>query len=88
MDMFALFRRTKTLLSMHAAFCPKYVGQAVGHHILTINRSPIDYDIAGYFEPYVLQWLLNTDLQTAQWVHTVGFCTPMGPLVNRQLYSA
>ncbi|KAG8908954.1 hypothetical protein FRB99_000057 [Tulasnella sp. 403] len=54
-DIFALFRRTKTLLSMHAAFCP---------------QSPMDYDISGYFEPYILQWLLNTDLQTAQWVNT------------------
>ncbi|KIO19006.1 hypothetical protein M407DRAFT_224240 [Tulasnella calospora MUT 4182] len=53
-DVFALYRRTKTLLSMHAAFCPD---------------SPIDYDLGGYFEPYVLQYLVNTDLQTAQWVH-------------------
>ncbi|KAG8934303.1 hypothetical protein FRC01_003816 [Tulasnella sp. 417] len=53
-DIFALYRRTKTLLSMHAAFCPD---------------SPIDYDLGGYFEPYVLQYLVNTDLQTAQWVH-------------------
>ncbi|KAG9012965.1 hypothetical protein FRB90_006371 [Tulasnella sp. 427] len=54
-DIFALYRRTKTLLSMHAAFCP---------------NSPIDYDLGGFFEPYVLQFLVNTDLQTAQWVHT------------------
>lgn len=54
-DIFTLFMRTKTLLSMHAAFCPD---------------SPLDYDLGGYFEPYVLQYLVNTDLQTAQWVHT------------------
>lgn len=53
-DIFTLYRRTKTLLSMHAAFCPS---------------SPLDYDLGGYFEPYVLQFLVNTDLQTAQWVH-------------------
>ncbi|KAG9046239.1 hypothetical protein FS837_004800 [Tulasnella sp. UAMH 9824] len=56
-DIFALYRRTKTLLSLHAAFCP---------------NSPLDYDLGGFFEPYVLQYLVNTDLQTAQWVHTVG----------------
>lgn len=54
-DVFALYRRTKTLLSMHATFCPD---------------SPLDYDLGGFFEPYVLQYLVNTDLQTAQWVHT------------------
>ncbi|KAG9029922.1 hypothetical protein FRB95_004718 [Tulasnella sp. JGI-2019a] len=54
MDMFALFRRTRTLLSMQEAFCP---------------NSPLHFDIAGFFEPYVLQWLLTTDMQTAQWVH-------------------
>ncbi|KAG8902226.1 hypothetical protein FRC00_000142 [Tulasnella sp. 408] len=53
-DIFMLYRRTKTLLSMHEAFCP---------------NSPLDYDLGGYFEPYVLQYLVNTDLQTAQWVH-------------------
>ncbi|KAG8933689.1 hypothetical protein FRC01_007619 [Tulasnella sp. 417] len=54
-DVFALYRRTKTLLDMHAVFCPS---------------SPLDYDLGGFFEPYVLQYLVNTDLQTAQWVHT------------------
>lgn len=38
----------------------------------TSISSPLDYDLGGFFEPYVLQYLVNTDLQTAQWVHTVG----------------
>ncbi|KAG8852602.1 hypothetical protein FRB96_008601 [Tulasnella sp. 330] len=67
LDMFALFRRTRTLLSMHEAFCPS---------------SPLHFDIAGFFEPYVLQWLLTTDMQTAQWVHTaitIDKFEPEGP---------
>ncbi|KAJ7468448.1 hypothetical protein FB451DRAFT_373271 [Mycena latifolia] len=52
-DIFALYRRVKTLLGMYNAFCPK------GH---------IDFDINSFFEPYVRQWLMNTDNKTGQWV--------------------
>ncbi|KDQ55910.1 hypothetical protein JAAARDRAFT_208172 [Jaapia argillacea MUCL 33604] len=52
-DVFALYRRTKTILEMHGAFCE-------GEHI--------DFDLGSYFEPYVRQWLVNTDNKTAQWV--------------------
>ncbi|KAF8124264.1 hypothetical protein K438DRAFT_1649950 [Mycena galopus ATCC 62051] len=52
-DIFALYRRCKTLMSMFNAFCPQ------GH---------IDFDINGFFEPYVRQWLANTDSKTGQWV--------------------
>ncbi|KAG8908782.1 hypothetical protein FRB99_003020 [Tulasnella sp. 403] len=52
-DISALYRGTKSLLSVHAAFCP---------------QSSVDYDISRYFEPHILQWLLNTYQQTAQWV--------------------
>ncbi|KAK7055402.1 hypothetical protein R3P38DRAFT_2846886 [Favolaschia claudopus] len=52
-DIFALYRRTKTLIGMFNAFCPQ------GH---------IDFDIHGFFEPYVRQWLMNTDNKTGQWV--------------------
>ncbi|KAJ7887938.1 hypothetical protein B0H13DRAFT_2198405, partial [Mycena leptocephala] len=53
-DIFALYRRTKTLLGMHAAFCPE-------------GRID-DFDINAFFEPYVQQWLINTDSKTGQWV--------------------
>ncbi|KAG6377689.1 hypothetical protein JVT61DRAFT_14458 [Boletus reticuloceps] len=52
-DVFALYRRTKTLLSMFEAFCPK------GH---------VDFDLSQFFMSYVLQWLLETDSKTNQWV--------------------
>ncbi|KAH7927207.1 hypothetical protein BV22DRAFT_1085505 [Leucogyrophana mollusca] len=52
-DIFALYRRTKTLLSMFQAFCPK------GH---------VDFDLGLFFEPYVRQWLIDTDNKTNQWV--------------------
>ncbi|KAF9265151.1 hypothetical protein L218DRAFT_957844 [Marasmius fiardii PR-910] len=52
-DIFTLYRRTKTLLGMLTAFCPE--GQ-------------IDFDIGGFFEPYVRQWLTNTDNTTEKWV--------------------
>ncbi|THU97847.1 hypothetical protein K435DRAFT_828529 [Dendrothele bispora CBS 962.96] len=52
-DIFALYRRTKTLLSMHSAFCPD---------------QQLDFDMAGFFESYVRQWLINTDAKTGNWV--------------------
>ncbi|KAJ7270861.1 hypothetical protein C8J57DRAFT_293389 [Mycena rebaudengoi] len=52
-DIFALYRRTKTLMSMFAAFCP---------------QGRIEFDINSFFEPYVRQWLVNTDNKTGQWV--------------------
>ncbi|GLB44150.1 putative munc13 (mammalian uncoordinated) homology domain containing protein [Lyophyllum shimeji] len=52
-DIFALYRRTKTLLGMYAAFVPK---------------GEINFNIAVFFEPYVRQWLVNTDSKTEQWV--------------------
>lgn len=52
-DIFALYRRTKILLGMYKAFCP---------------NGEISFDLAGFFEPYVRQWLVNTDSKTTQWV--------------------
>lgn len=52
-DIFSLYRRTKTLLGMYAAFCP---------------NGQIEFDITRFFEPYVRQWLINTDNKTGQWV--------------------
>ncbi|PIL25950.1 hypothetical protein GSI_11704 [Ganoderma sinense ZZ0214-1] len=52
-DIFALYRRTKTLLGMYKAFCP---------------NGEITFDLGGFFEPYVRQWLVNTDNKTTQWV--------------------
>ncbi|KAL1739300.1 hypothetical protein HDZ31DRAFT_24188, partial [Schizophyllum fasciatum] len=52
-DIFNLYRRTKLLLGMYKAFVPE--GQ-------------IKFDLAAFFEPYVRQWLANTDAKTSQWV--------------------
>ncbi|KAG6841782.1 hypothetical protein C0991_006666 [Blastosporella zonata] len=52
-DIFALYRRSKTLLGMYAAFVP---------------QGDINFNITSFFEPYVRQWLLNTDSKTEQWV--------------------
>ncbi|KAF8889044.1 hypothetical protein BD779DRAFT_1521688 [Infundibulicybe gibba] len=52
-DIFALYRRATTMLEMFSAFCPK---------------GRIAFDITGFFEPYVRQWLANTDNKTTQWV--------------------
>ncbi|KAL0952399.1 hypothetical protein HGRIS_006675 [Hohenbuehelia grisea] len=52
-DIFALYRRAKLLLDMAKAFCPGLT---------------LDFDIAAFFEPYVRQWLANTDSKTTQWV--------------------
>ncbi|KAG6812915.1 hypothetical protein H0H92_015467 [Tricholoma furcatifolium] len=52
-DIFALYRRVKTLLSMYAAFVP---------------QGEITFNSTGFFEPYVRQWLINTDSKTEQWV--------------------
>ncbi|KDQ16952.1 hypothetical protein BOTBODRAFT_619876 [Botryobasidium botryosum FD-172 SS1] len=53
-DIFALYRRTKTLVGMYKAFCP---------------NADVDFDLVAYFEPYVHQWIINTDSKTAQWVN-------------------
>ncbi|KAG9310974.1 hypothetical protein JVU11DRAFT_8852 [Chiua virens] len=52
-DIFALYRRTKSLLLMFEAFCPK---------------EHVDFDLSQFFMSYVLQWLSDTDSKTNQWV--------------------
>ncbi|PPQ75663.1 hypothetical protein CVT26_001891 [Gymnopilus dilepis] len=52
-DIFALYRRTKLLMGMYHAFVPE---------------GPLDFQITAFFEPYVRQWLINTDNKTQQWV--------------------
>ncbi|KIY48530.1 hypothetical protein FISHEDRAFT_43123 [Fistulina hepatica ATCC 64428] len=52
-DIFALYRRSKMLQGMFSAF---------------VQEGHVDFDIAVFFEPYVRQWLLNTDGKTEQWV--------------------
>jgi hypothetical protein len=42
-------------------------------------RHPVtrEFNIGAYFEPYVRQWLIETDDKTLQWVQAVrcfGFC--------------
>ncbi|KAG9089787.1 hypothetical protein FS749_001057 [Ceratobasidium sp. UAMH 11750] len=50
---FDLYRRVGVILKLHAAFCPD---------------SGVAFDLAGYFEPYVLHWIRQTDSKTIQWV--------------------
>ncbi|KAG9095248.1 hypothetical protein FRC06_009982 [Ceratobasidium sp. 370] len=50
---FDLYRRVGVVLKLHAAFCPE---------------SGVAFDLAGYFEPYVLHWIRQTDSKTIQWV--------------------
>ncbi|KAH8079789.1 hypothetical protein BXZ70DRAFT_901581 [Cristinia sonorae] len=52
-DIFALYRRTKALLGMYKAFVP---------------QGTATFDLGAFFEPYVQQWLVNTNEKTAQWV--------------------
>ncbi|KAH9921152.1 uncharacterized protein B0H18DRAFT_956756 [Fomitopsis serialis] len=52
-DVFALYRRAKTLMAMFNAFVP---------------NGDIQFDLGGYFQPYVQQWLVNMDNKTTQWV--------------------
>ncbi|KAF8654738.1 hypothetical protein AX16_003393 [Volvariella volvacea WC 439] len=52
-DIFALYRRTKTLTKMYSAFCQK---------------GTLEFDLSAFFEPYVRQWMVNTDSTTGQWV--------------------
>ncbi|PPR02282.1 hypothetical protein CVT24_011620 [Panaeolus cyanescens] len=52
-DIFALYRRSKTLMKMYNAFVPE---------------GTFRFDIPVFFEPYVRQWLVNTDSKTKQWV--------------------
>jgi len=58
---------------MHAAFCPKYVGSKfdIIFDVYRMDRSTTDFDLSGYFEPYVKQWLKTTDDKTGQWVYNV-----------------
>ncbi|THH06586.1 hypothetical protein EW145_g3985 [Phellinidium pouzarii] len=52
-DIFMLFKRTKTILEMHQAFCP---------------NAQLKFDLVSFFEPYVRQWLVTVDNKTLQWV--------------------
>lgn len=42
---------------------------------VNFRHSP-EFDIGAYFEPYVRQWLVDTDNKTAQWVQAVRRCGP------------
>ncbi|KAJ8074784.1 hypothetical protein PM082_019109 [Marasmius tenuissimus] len=52
-DIFTLYRRTKTLMNMYNAFCPE---------------GETSFNMGDFFEPYVRQWLTNTDSTTENWV--------------------
>lgn len=52
-DIFALYRRSKTILGMYKAFVPE---------------GTFTFEITAFFEPYVRQWLVNTDSKTGHWV--------------------
>lgn len=73
-DIFTLFRRTKLLLEMYEAFCPAYVSfMSQGFAMSDNGRSKqLNFNLVAFFEPYVLQWLLNVDNKTQQWVQAVS----------------
>lgn len=52
-DIFALYRRFTLIVQMYKAFVPE---------------GTFTFDITSFFEPYVRQWLLNTDSKTENWV--------------------
>ncbi len=35
------------------------------------TSHPTQFDVGAFFEPYVRQWLIDTDNKTAQWVQAV-----------------
>lgn len=37
-----------------------------------MHSGEIQFDLAGFFQPYVQQWLVNTDNKTTQWVQAVS----------------
>jgi hypothetical protein len=38
----------------------------------SLTRGDADFDLSGFFEPYVQQWLIDTDNKTKQWVQAVS----------------
>ncbi|KAG8698044.1 hypothetical protein FRC09_007470 [Ceratobasidium sp. 395] len=69
---FDLYQRAKVILKLHAAFCPEYVPRHLTFGMYTHREadfsSGVAFDLAGYFEPYVLHWIRQTDSKTIQWV--------------------
>ena len=50
-----------------------YTSTGLYFQIFTIFSSgDMHFDITAFFEPYVRQWLVNTDSKTEQWVQAVG----------------
>jgi len=44
----------------------------LGDMLTSLFRGQIEFDIGAFFEPYVRQWLINTDSKTGQWVEAVS----------------
>ena len=53
-DIFTLYNRVKTLMRMHAAFCP---------------NTDLTFSLTDWFEPHIRHWLINSEKKTAEWVH-------------------
>jgi hypothetical protein len=41
------------------------------------TSHPARFDLGGFFEPYVRQWLIDTDNKTTQWVQAVRSHNPL-----------
>ncbi|KAL4253754.1 Glucose-responsive signaling protein [Abortiporus biennis] len=52
-DIFSLYRRTKVMMGIYHAF---------------VENGDVEFDVGGFFEPYVLKWLADTHEKTTQWV--------------------
>lgn len=74
-DLFSLYRRTKVMMDIYQAFCPKSVHSVPivsGFFLPSLNSGDAEFDVGGFFEPYVRQWLVNTDDKTTKWVQAVS----------------
>lgn len=45
---------------------------------MPIYSGDIQFDLAGFFYPYIQQWLVNTDNKTTQWVQAVSIYLSCG----------
>jgi hypothetical protein len=52
-------------------FCCPYVSSLTENR-LSYRGHIDDFNLNAFFEPYVRQWLLNTDSKTEQWVEAVS----------------
>jgi hypothetical protein len=45
-----------------------------------MHHRTVDFDLGMFFEPYVRQWLVETDNKTAQWVQAAIAADKASPI--------